>query len=282
MGSVFIIPNFYPSDSLGSVTLKNSVDVKAISIVGNSAVTGTTATYNVSFYPLATTQRGITWSIISGGSYATINSSTGVLTILSGASSSSVTIKATSTADSSITATKTITVTYNEDASDYDATLYYSKVNELTEGVQTIDFDVIAEDNWMILSYRQSCTLTGSTKPADYFVNNGGFCFASITTNKFYLESATTSSASKWTAVYSNSSLVYAPFAIKKENGVYYYTINGTDWVSFSSYYFSGQTSSTLSFAMGANTRFSAATYEFYIYQGVDDTLVSDFFAERT
>ena len=63
------------------------------------------------YQPLNTTLRGVTWSIVSGGEYASVNSE-GVLTIDRSAVAASVTVKATSSADASVFATKAITVTW--------------------------------------------------------------------------------------------------------------------------------------------------------------------------
>lgn len=88
------------------------VNPTALTISGSSTVSGQSSQYAVSYTPSNTNQLGVTWSITSGGTYATINANTGLLTILSGASASAVVIKATSTADTSISATKSVTVTY--------------------------------------------------------------------------------------------------------------------------------------------------------------------------
>lgn len=280
MGSVFIIPNFYPSDTLGKVTLKNEVEVKSISIVGNSSVVGTSATYNVSFYPIATTQRGVTWSIESGGNYATINSSTGVLSVLSGASSSAVTIKATSTANQAVYATKQITVTYSE--SGYSATVIYSQVNQATNESQIVDFDIIAEDNWMILAYRTSVTyVSGQSVVSDFFTSDGGIGY--IHDNSKYLtqiESATTAAATSKTRIYSDSKVCNA-IGFKKANGTYYYTLNGTTWTSFQCHYYSGKSSTKMNVIYGRSDKFTNDVYGFYLYSGVDDNLVSDFFNQH-
>lgn len=102
----------FSAKNIGTVTPQSVVNLLGLSISGPSNVEGAEADFSAVYSPSNTSQRGVTWSITSGGTYATINSNTGKLTILSGASNASVTIKATSIANSSITATKTITVTY--------------------------------------------------------------------------------------------------------------------------------------------------------------------------
>lgn len=90
-----------------------STDVTAISIIGAESVTDS-GTYSVTYTPSNTPQTGVTWSIISGSEYAEI-SSDGVLTAKDGASNSSVTIKATSTHNSSVSATKVVSVTKSQE-----------------------------------------------------------------------------------------------------------------------------------------------------------------------
>lgn len=79
-----------------------------LSIGGVTQITGETCSYTA-FFNRANVTTATTWSIISGSQYATINSSTGVVTILSGASESEVVLQAVYTP---LTATKTITLTY--------------------------------------------------------------------------------------------------------------------------------------------------------------------------
>lgn len=102
----------FSDNNIGTVTPFTDVQLSSISIDGPDTVVGTQAVFDIEYSPSNTTHRGVTWSITSGGQYATINSQ-GKLTVLGGASSASVTIQATSTYNQLITATKTITVTYN-------------------------------------------------------------------------------------------------------------------------------------------------------------------------
>lgn len=80
-----------------------------ISISGDDVVTGTSATYTCSPTPSTADYSGVNWSVT--GTEASINSS-GVLTVSSSAWNDSVTIKATSKDNSSITDTKAVTVSY--------------------------------------------------------------------------------------------------------------------------------------------------------------------------
>lgn len=118
MGIAIIVPNVsFANNNIGKVTISsngggsNVIDVTAITISGPSTVNtdSNIATYSVAYTPSNTTQKGVKWSIESGSDYASITQN-GTLTVKK---TGSVTIKATSTYNSSIVATKTISVTYN-------------------------------------------------------------------------------------------------------------------------------------------------------------------------
>ena len=116
MGHAVILPNIdFSNSGMGKVTIPTPpVVLVSLSIVAENSYSGSsTDSFNLSvtYNPANTTQTGVTWSIESGSSYASITSG-GVLSILSGADSDEVVVKATSTVNSSIYATKTITVTY--------------------------------------------------------------------------------------------------------------------------------------------------------------------------
>ena len=113
MGLAIIVKGVSFADAdLGSVTLSGNRPIEALSIVGDSSVIGS-ATYRVNLYPANTTQRGIVWSIDSGGAYATINPNTGELFAIEGADEDTVVIRATSSSDNTIYATKTLTVSFS-------------------------------------------------------------------------------------------------------------------------------------------------------------------------
>ena len=95
---------------------KPNVPLQSISINAESSYSGETFTPTIEYVPSDTTQTGVTWSITSGGTYATIDSNTGVVTIDPNANGNDIVVTATSTQNLSITADKTITVTYHEEA----------------------------------------------------------------------------------------------------------------------------------------------------------------------
>ena len=114
-GIAIIVPGAdYSHEGLGRVTLLEDTVLESLSITGVSEITGRVVQMVVAYVPALTSDRDVVWSITSGGQYASINSSTGELTILSGANSSAVTVHVESTNDSSIYAEKQLTLTYQE------------------------------------------------------------------------------------------------------------------------------------------------------------------------
>ena len=96
-------------------TIVEKVDVAltGLTVSGPSSVNDASnqAKFSVTYSPANTTLRGVNWSIASGSVYASIDAD-GNLTVKNGASGNTVTIRATSAADSSIYADKAVTVTY--------------------------------------------------------------------------------------------------------------------------------------------------------------------------
>ena len=197
MGVAIIVPDVsFQSANLGRVTIIDTSDLVGISIVGKVNVTGTNnaETYTIDYTPSTTTHVGVIWSIVSGGQYATIDSATGVLSILQGANNASVTIRAISTYDSSIYADKTIAVTYRvplEDLTNYldfgQGTGYYETdiVLAATDKVKIV-FEVNANGIHTILGSRSIWTkdnnsmlieTDGSGYPLKF--KNGGVAFQS-------------------------------------------------------------------------------------------------------
>lgn len=114
-GLAIIIKNAdFSAKNIGRVTFLKDVDVTGISIVADSSYTGVMAELSVNYEPFNTSQKGVKWEITSGSSFAGIDANTGVLTIRNGANGSQITVKATSVYNSSIAATKAISVTYKE------------------------------------------------------------------------------------------------------------------------------------------------------------------------
>lgn len=89
------------------------IPLTGLTVSGASTVNNdsNTAQFSVGYTPSNTTQRGVTWSITSGSAYASIDQN-GLLTVKNGANANNVTIKVTSTVNSSISATKSVSVTH--------------------------------------------------------------------------------------------------------------------------------------------------------------------------
>lgn len=89
------------------------VALTSLSITGSSSVSNASneAQFGVTYSPSNTTQRGVSWSIVSGSDYVAITQN-GLLTVKNGASSNTVKIRATSKVNTSIFADKSVTVTY--------------------------------------------------------------------------------------------------------------------------------------------------------------------------
>lgn len=143
MGISIIVPGVSFADAnLGKVTLKDDVPVHSLSIIAPNMINGTSYKIGLSFYPINTNQRDVTWSIVSGNDFATIDSSNGLLLIKEGASNANVTIKVVSTNNPDVSAMKDIIVSYSETSilSDFlsrvesdGGTLIYGSVSETLE-----------------------------------------------------------------------------------------------------------------------------------------------------
>ena len=92
---------------------KVDIDITGLGILGPSTVNdvNNTAQFQVTYSPSNTTQRSITWSVVSGSDYASIDGN-GKLTVKSNAKGSEVKVRATSTDKPNIYAEKSVNVTY--------------------------------------------------------------------------------------------------------------------------------------------------------------------------
>lgn len=96
-----------------------SIPVEGIEIAGDAVVNNgkNRLQLGIVYTPAATTQRGVVWQITEGSEYASI-SATGLLTVKEGADGNSVTVKAVSSHNGDIQATKILTVTWNPEAAE--------------------------------------------------------------------------------------------------------------------------------------------------------------------
>lgn len=92
---------------------KVDFDITGLGILGPSTVNdvSNTAQFQVTYSPSNTTQRSITWSVVSGSDYASIDGN-GKLTVKSNAKGNEVKVRATSTDKPNIYAEKSVNVTY--------------------------------------------------------------------------------------------------------------------------------------------------------------------------
>lgn len=92
---------------------KVDINITGLGILGPSTVNdvSNTAQFQVTYSPSNTTQRSITWSVVSGSDYASIDGN-GKLTVKSNAKGNVVKVRATSTDKPNIYAEKSVNVTY--------------------------------------------------------------------------------------------------------------------------------------------------------------------------
>ena len=92
---------------------KVDIDITGLGILGPSTVNdvSNTAQFQVTYSPSSTTQRSITWSVVSGSDYASIDGN-GKLTVKSNAKGNVVKVRATSTDKPNVYAEKSVNVTY--------------------------------------------------------------------------------------------------------------------------------------------------------------------------
>lgn len=110
MGLAIFVPDILFSGN-GKVTLTGDTKPSAIEINAEENYFAASVQLSVNYSPVNAALRGITWSIASGGDYASIDGN-GKLTINQNASGASVTVRAVSQADGSVFDEKTITVSY--------------------------------------------------------------------------------------------------------------------------------------------------------------------------
>ena len=106
----------YASSNLGEHLSVKPTPIETVGVVGlniNGDLTpyGISSVYTVTYLPVSTTQRGVTWSIQTGSEYADI-STAGILSIKENANQSPIVIRATSTYDTSVFAEITVSATY--------------------------------------------------------------------------------------------------------------------------------------------------------------------------
>lgn len=177
MGVAIIIPGVVFMENLGKVTLDGgggdvTVEVKSIAISGLATVNTASnkATYSVAYTPANTTQKGVTWSLESGGEYATIDS-LGTLTVKG---SGSVTIKAVSKHNAAVTAKKVVSVVFNEvhESDEYTELEYVG-----TKGGNYLQTNTImAAGQKLILKAKLPAASNTSTAARQFICHDGKSC----------------------------------------------------------------------------------------------------------
>lgn len=191
MGIAVIIPNVSFQDAnLGKVTLQQGVPLRSMTIVGPDEITEPTL-FAVNFFPANTSQRGIVWSIVSGGTYASINSETDEVTPIVGAVANAVVIRATSAADNTIYAEKTISVSYGM--------VYEEKYALVGDGTARINTGYFAKKNSKIIVDYTVNSLPTATSTAKYFYIWGQYRGEEYPTTRHMLVHVSTSNATKQT-----------------------------------------------------------------------------------
>lgn len=177
MGVAIIIPGVVFTENLGKVTLDGgggdvTVEVESIAISGSATVNTSSnkATYSVAYTPTNTTQKGVTWSLESGGEYATIDSM-GTLTVKG---SGSVTIKAVSKHNTAVTAKKVVSVVFNEvhESGEYTELEYVG-----TKGGNYLQTNTIMENGQkIILKAKLPIANNQSTVARQFILHDGSSC----------------------------------------------------------------------------------------------------------
>lgn len=118
MGRAIFVENVdWSNTHLGKVTPTGDIPVQNLYILGDNSINGS-AQLEVAFYPVFTTQRDVSWSIVTGGQYAEISDSGFLTASASAGTGQEVTIKVVSTANPTIEGYRTFIVR-NEGAVTY-------------------------------------------------------------------------------------------------------------------------------------------------------------------
>ena len=227
MGIGIFIPGAdFSNLNLGQITPLQDIPVTAIAITINASYSGTTFTPLIAYTPSNSNKKGVTWSITAGGTYATINATTGVVTILSAANASSITIQAVSTYDSSIIATATTSVTYVEQVIDVTSVTITGADTMSLNGSLTaaiLPTNATAKTvTWAVTSGADLVTMTANGNTANFVVKSSGSITVTATAGGV--------TATKTIAVsdtMSDSSIIQFESAITKAFIVSHYDLDG-------------------------------------------------------
>lgn len=164
MGYAKIIKGIsFAAKNLGQVTPVQSSDLDRIEIVQGETIDNTIQ-FDVDYIsvdgrPVKAEQKGVTWSIVSGEEYATINQ-TGLISINKISNNNEITIKCMSLYDSSISIEKTIIIKYNSLYTDIENTKQYIKF----DGLDWFDTDFYIGQNYTIKTVFEYIRDSNNTK----------------------------------------------------------------------------------------------------------------------
>lgn len=276
MGVAVIIPSVdFSTNNLGKVTIQQNVDVTGLTINCNSSYTGTTFTPTVAYIPIATNQQGVTWSLSAGSDYASIDATTGVVTIKSGANANNITIVATSSYNNTIVASKTVAVTY------------YVDVNVLTAIAISGSSSANGKTAQYAAAYTPSnTTLTGVTWSV---VTGGTYATIDASTGLLTILSAASVSSVKIRATSTHDNSIYGEKTITVTYSAYTPLLNtfnadatnefggsATDYL-LTTNALAGKTINYIKIKVSPNSAFGSKTLKFSKITGIpaDDTYVS-------
>lgn len=226
MGRAFIVPGAdFSANNLGTITPSDDIELYGLSIVGPTIAYGT-AQYTPSYTPAWTTKKDVTWSIVSGGSYASITNA-GLLVVNEGVTSQNVTIRCTSSDNNSVYAEKTINVSYEAvfTPTDYiqNTGSSYLILDDFAEadmyGATIESRGSLSNGNGYLISYRNDTNNT-AMRFAHYRQSAGATAYL-LGTSDFHGVTGQSASSYVWRYVFvlsSSSSAKDASLAIYKED----------------------------------------------------------------
>ena len=203
--------------SYADIMLNTYILLQSLTIIGDTVIQSDCYQFTVECTPTNANEQRVIWGIESGSEYATIDSSTGLLTIDSSANNSSITIKATSLDDSSIYATKDIIITYEN-------------VPPITAIEINSDIEIIAREYQLSIT----CTPIKPVQPEVIWSIESGSEYATIdsSTGLLTIDSSANNSSITIKAVLAENNEIYATKDIIVTYKVYIYELYDYDFNS--------------------------------------------------
>lgn len=120
---VICTDGYITTDGIAHQNILNGISIDSVETIEASKYV-----MKVKYNPKYSTYTGVTWEIVSGSEFASIDESTGLMTIKDNANKNDVTVKATSTHNTEFTAQTTVNVTYLNKFIDVNLNAYGSWV----------------------------------------------------------------------------------------------------------------------------------------------------------